>query len=120
MLRKPLVRIGLIVLLLAFLGAGLGYWYYLSIFVSTDDAYVDGFVSMVSTQVPGRVAQVLVDNNDYVTKGQLLVSLEPQDYQVAVAQAEANLNRLRQDFASKYAKVAKARAQVAEAEANLN
>jgi len=120
MLRKPLVRIGLILLLLAFLGAGLGYWYYLSIFVSTDDAYVDGFVNLVSPQVPGRVAQVLVDNNDYVTKGQLLVSLEPQDYQIAVAQAEANLNRLRQDFASKYAKVAKARAQVAEAEATLN
>ncbi len=120
MLRKPLVRIGLIVLLLIFLGAGVGYWYYLGIFVSTDDAYVDGFVSMVSPQVPGRVTQVLVDNNDYVTKGQLLVSLEPQDFQVAVAQAEANLNRLRQDFASKYAKVAKARAQVAEAEANLS
>lgn len=120
MLRKPLVRIGLILLLLAFLGAGLGYWYYLTIFVSTDDAYVDGFVSMVSSQVPGRVAQVLVDNNDYVTKGQLLITLEPQDYQVAVAQAEANLNRLRQDLASKYATVAKARAQVAEAEATLN
>ncbi|MFW6127483.1 MAG: HlyD family secretion protein, partial [Thermodesulfobacteriota bacterium] len=120
MLRKPLVRIGLILLLLVFLGAGLGYWYYLSIFVSTDDAYVDGFVNLVSPQVPGRVAQVLVDNNDYVTKGQLLVSLEPQDYQVVVAQAEATLNRLRQDFASKYAKVAKARAQVAEAEATLN
>ena len=120
MLRKPLVRIGLIVLLLAFLGAGLGYWYYLSIFVSTDDAYVDGFVSLVSPQVPGRVAQVMVDNNDYVTKGQLLVSLEPQDYQVAVAQAEATLKRLRQNLASEYATVSKTRAQVAEAQANLS
>jgi membrane fusion protein, multidrug efflux system len=120
MFRKPLVRIGLIVLLLIFLGAGLGYWYYLSIFVSTDDAYVDGFVGMVSPQVSGRVSKVLVDNNDHVTRGQILVTLDPQDYQVAVAQAEANLNRLRQDYASKYAKVAKARAQVAEAEATLH
>jgi len=120
MFRKPLVRIGLIVLLLAFIAAGAGYWYYLSIFVSTDDAYVDGYVGMVSPQVPGRVARIFVDNNDFVNKGQLLVTLEPQDYQTAVAQAEANLNRLRQDFASKYAKVAKARAQVAEAEATLS
>jgi len=120
MLRKPLVRLGLILLLLIFIGAGLGYWYYLSIYVSTDDAYVDGFVGMVSPQVPGRVHQIFVDNNDFVNKGQILVTLEPQDYHVAVAQAEANLNRLRQDFASKYAKVAKARAQVSEAEATLN
>jgi membrane fusion protein, multidrug efflux system len=120
MLRKPLVRLGLLILLLVFIGAGLGYWYYLTIFVSTDDAYVDGFVNLVSAQVPGRVAQVWVDNNDFVHKGQMLVSLEPQDYQVAVAQAEATLNRLRQDLASQYAKVDKARAQVAEAKANLN
>ena len=120
MLRKPLVRLGLILMLLVFLGAGLGYWYYLTIFVSTDDAYVDGYVGLVSAQVPGRVARILVDNNDFVRQGQMLASLDPQDYQTAVAQAEANLNRLRQDFASKYAKAAKARAQVAEAEARLN
>ncbi len=119
MLRKPLVRLGLIVLLLLFIGAGLGYWYYLSIFVSTDDAYVSGYVGMVSAQVPGRVAQVLVDNDDFVEKGQTLVTLEPQDFEVAVAQAEANLARLRQGLASQYAKVGKARGKVAEAEANL-
>ncbi len=119
MLRKPLVSLGLILLVLVFVGAGIGYWYYLSIFVSTDDAYVSGYVGLVSAQVPGRVAEVLVDNNDFVQKGETLVTLEPQDYQVAVAQAEATLNRLRQDLASQYAKVDKARAQVAEAEAVL-
>jgi membrane fusion protein, multidrug efflux system len=120
MLRKPLVRLGLILLVLIAIGAGLGYWYYLSIFISTDDAYVSGYVGMVSAQVPGRVAQVTVNNNDFVEKGQTLVSLDPQDFQVGVAQAEAALNRLRQELASKYAKADKARAQVAEAAAVLN
>ncbi|MEJ2070809.1 MAG: HlyD family secretion protein [Syntrophobacterales bacterium] len=120
MFRKPLVRLGLILLLLVFIGAGLGYWYYLTIFVSTDDAYVDGHIGIISPQVSGRVSQVLVDNNDFVRKGQILVTLEPQDYQVAVAHAEANLNRLRQDLASQYVKVSKARAEVSEAEATLN
>jgi len=119
MLRKPLVRIGLILLILLFIGAGMGYWYYVSIFVSTDDAYVSGYVGLISPQVPGRVAQVLVDNNDFVKKGQTLVTLEPQDYKVAVAQAEATLARLRQDLASQYVKVATARAKVAEAKAHL-
>lgn len=120
MLRKPLVRLGLILLVLIAIGAGLGYWYYLSIFVSTDDAYVSGYVGLISGQVPGRVAQVMVNNNDFVEKGQTLLTLEPQDFQVAAAQAEASLNRLRQDLASQYVKVAKARAEVAEAQAVLN
>jgi membrane fusion protein (multidrug efflux system) len=119
MLRKPLVRLGLIFLVLLFIGAGIGYWYYLTIYVTTDDAYVSGYVGMVAAQLPGRVAQVLVDNNDFVEEGQTLVTLEPQDFEVAVAQAEATLARLRQDLASQYVKVAKARAQVSEAEANL-
>jgi len=119
MLRKPLVRLGLVLLVLLLIGAGVGYWYYLSIFVTTDDAYVSGYVGMVSPQVPGRVAQVKVDNNDFVEQGQVLVTLEPQDFDVAVAQGEATLNRLRQELASQYAKVGKARAKMAEAQANL-
>jgi len=119
MLRKLLLKIGFILLILLALGGGVGYWYYLSIFVSTDDAYVSGYVGMIAAQVPGRVAQVLVDNNQFVEKGQTLVTLAPQDFEVAVAQGEATLARLRQDLASQYVKVAKARAKVAEAQANL-
>ena len=75
--------------------------------------------AMVAARVPGRVAKVLVDNNDFVKPGQLLVTLEPQDYEVAVAQAEGNLGRLRQDLAQDYVKVSTARAKLAEAEANF-
>jgi membrane fusion protein (multidrug efflux system) len=117
--RKLFLRIGLALFVLILLGAGLGYWYYIHIFVSTDDAYVSGHVGVISPRVPGRVARVLVDNNDYVQADQVLVTLEPQDFEVAVAQAEANLNRLRQDIASMYVKVSKAQAEMAEAEANL-
>ncbi len=119
MSRKVALRIGLLVFVLLLVGAGLGYWYYIHIFVSTEDAYVSGYVGVISSRVPGRVAVVLVDDNDYVESGQTLVTLEPQDFEVAVAQAEANLNRLRQDLASMYVKVAKAQAEVAEAEAHL-
>lgn len=120
MSRKATFRIGLGVFVLLLVGAGLGYWYYLHIFVSTDDAYVSGYVGVISPRVPGRVAQVLVDNNDYVEAGQTLVTLEPQDFEVTVAQAEGNLNRWRQDLASKYVKVAKTQAEMAEARAHLN
>ena len=119
MRRKLLASLVLVLVLLGAIGGGLYYWHIRSVYLSTDDAYVSGFVSMVSSQVAGRVAQVLVDNNDYVKKGQTLARLDPKDFEVAVAQAEANINRLRQDLASKYAKVGKARAKIAEAQAHL-
>lgn len=120
MSRKVALHFVLVIFVLLLAGAGLGYWYYLKIFVSTDDAYVTGYVGVISSRVPGRVAQVLVEDNDYVKAGQTLVTLEPRDFEVAVAQAEANLNRLRQDLASMYAKVAQTQAEVAEAQAHLN
>jgi membrane fusion protein (multidrug efflux system) len=114
-----LVRISVIVLVLLMIGAGIGYWYYLHIFVYTDDAYVYGYVGEVASRVPGRVAKVLVDDNDFVEPGQVLLTLEPQDYGVAMAQAEGNLGRLRQDLAQNYVKVSTSRAKLAEAEANF-
>ncbi|MBS2008487.1 MAG: HlyD family secretion protein [Cyanobacteria bacterium SZAS TMP-1] len=57
----------------------------------TDDAYVTGHLHQVSTRVPGTVARVLVDDNEHVKAGQLLVTLDPRDYQVKVNQAKAAL-----------------------------
>lgn len=102
------------------IGAGVGYWYYLHVFVNTDDAYVDGYVGIAASRIPGRVAKVLVTDNDFVEPGQLLVTLEPQDFEAAMAQAEGNLGRLRQDLAQDYVKVSTSRAKIAEAEANFH
>jgi len=120
MLHKTSVRLSLAALLLLMVGAGLGYWYYIHIFISTEDAYVSGHVGVVSPRVPGRVVAVPVDNNQYVTPGQALLTLDPADYQVAVDQAAANLGRLRQDLAQQYVKVSTAQARVAQTEANFH
>ncbi len=119
MLHKTSIRLSLALLLLLLAGAGLGYWEYVHTFVSTDDAYVSGHVGMVSPRVQGRVIEVLVDNNQQVTPGQVLLTLDPTDYQVAVDQAGANLARLRQDLAQRYVKVSTAQAKVAQTEANF-
>lgn len=57
----------------------------------TDDAYVTGHLHQVSTRVNGTVEKVLVDDNQHVKAGQLLVLLDPKDYKVKVDQALANL-----------------------------
>lgn len=57
--------------------------------VSTDDAYVNGHVTFVAPRVPGQVVRVLVDDNNRVHKGDLLVQLDKQPYQVKVDIAKA-------------------------------
>ena len=52
--------------------------------VSTDDAYVNGHVTQVAPRVAGQVMRVLVDDNNTVHKGDLLVELDPEPYQVQV------------------------------------
>ena len=48
--------------------------------VSTDDAYVNGHVTFVAARVPGQVSRVLVDDNNRVHKGDLLVELDREPY----------------------------------------
>jgi membrane fusion protein, multidrug efflux system len=66
--------------------------------VSTDDAYVNGHVTFVAPRVPGQVVRVLVDDNNRVQRGNLLVQLDKEPYRVevdianaAVAVAQANI-----------------------------
>jgi membrane fusion protein (multidrug efflux system) len=57
--------------------------------VSTDDAYVNGYVTFVAPRVSGQVARVLVDDNYRVKKGDVLVELDPEPFQVQVAIKQA-------------------------------
>ncbi|HEX4542871.1 MAG TPA: HlyD family secretion protein [Candidatus Acidoferrum sp.] len=58
---------------------------------STDDAQVDGHITPMASKVYGRVAEVLVDDNQAVKAGQVLVKIDPRDYQAALDQAKAAL-----------------------------
>jgi len=58
---------------------------------TTDDAQVDGHITPMASKVYGRVAEVLVDDNQPVKAGQVLVKIDPRDYQAAVDQAKAAL-----------------------------
>jgi membrane fusion protein (multidrug efflux system) len=71
--------------------AGVFLWRYLSSYESTDDAQVNVHLYPVSARVSGYVVRVNVDDNQWVEKGTVLVEIDPKDYEVAVAQAQANL-----------------------------
>jgi len=58
---------------------------------STDDAQIDGHITQIASRVAGTVLKVPVDNNFRVKAGDLLVQIDPRDYEVAVARAKAEL-----------------------------
>ena len=76
---------------LLILAAVVGLFLYYRNRESTDDAQVDGHITQISSKVYGRVAEVLVNDNQQVKAGQILVKLDPRDYQAALAQAKAQL-----------------------------
>ena len=119
-------RIVVVVAALAALGAigwGGTAWYASFTRISTDDAYVEGTITPVSAKVGGHVVEMLVRDNQAVKRGDLLVRVDPRDYQArmeqtraAVAMAQANIRAARSEVP--LARDA-SRAQVAETRASL-
>ena len=70
---------------------GFFFWRYLSGFESTDDAQVDVHLYPVSARISGYIQKVNVGDNQWVDEGYPLVEIDPKDYQVALAKAQATL-----------------------------
>ena len=84
-------NVAILIVVVLLIVAGIFLWRYLSSYESTDDAQVDVHLYPVSARVSGYVVRVNVDDNQWVEKGTVLVEIDPKDYEVAVAQAQANL-----------------------------
>ena len=84
-------NIVILVVVLVLLVGGLFLWRYFSSYESTDDAQADLHLYPVSARISGYVVNVNVDDNQWVQQGTVLVEIDPKDYEVAVAQAKANL-----------------------------
>jgi membrane fusion protein, multidrug efflux system len=68
-----------------------GLFFYFHNRETTDDAQVDGHITPMASKIYGRVAEVLVQDNQQVTAGQVLVKIDPRDYQASLDQAKAAL-----------------------------
>ena len=86
--RRTLFIFGAVVLILT---AGVLLWRYLGRYESTDDAQGDVHLYPVSARISGYVVRVNVGDNQWVKKGDVLVEIDPTDYEVSLKQAQANL-----------------------------
>jgi membrane fusion protein, multidrug efflux system len=89
--NKAFGRVLIVVVLLVLISGGYMLWLHLAKFESTDDAQVDGQVYAISARVGGHVIDVKVEDEMEVKAGDVLVVLDPKDYEVAVAKARADL-----------------------------
>jgi membrane fusion protein (multidrug efflux system) len=93
--QHPHARWLILFVLIALVVAGILVWRYYSAHESTDDAQIDGHIGPISSRIAGTVIKVYADDNQFVQAGQVLVQLDPKDYQVALDRAKADLADLR-------------------------
>jgi len=79
----------IIVVALGILGGVLYYVHYKGTHISTDNAYVEGKIHVVSSKIPGTVKAVYAEDNRFVKKGDVLLELDEKDYDVKVKEAQA-------------------------------
>jgi membrane fusion protein (multidrug efflux system) len=125
-LRRMLpYAIGALVLVLL-IGGAVYYWLSTRDYENTDDAFIDAHTAAVSSQIAGRVTRVLFDDNQQVAAGQVLLRIDPRDYEVRLDQtraslgnAEAQVEQAKAQQALQQANVDQAEAQVRVADAEL-
>src|SRR5579859_7633020 len=83
-------RIALVIAIVVLVIAGIFAYRYFTSYESTDDAQVDGHINSVSARISGHVIKLNVRDNQYVHAGDVLVEIDPADYQVAYDRAKAD------------------------------
>jgi membrane fusion protein (multidrug efflux system) len=111
--RGFLLRLLGVIVLLAFVGWLLWYFFDGRWYESTDDAYVGGNVVQITPQIAGTVVSIGADDGDLVKKGDMLVALDKADADVALAEASANLAATVRKVRGLYSSVSGAEAIVA-------
>lgn len=121
-------RLSIFVVILAMVGLGLfGQWFFIGRFHEhTDNAYVQGEITRVSSQLGARIEQILVQDNQQVEKGQLLATLETADFELALERARATLKTREAELAQAQSRlqqqsslIAASQAEVGAGQANL-
>jgi membrane fusion protein (multidrug efflux system) len=86
---------------------------------STDDAYVDGDLVQITSEVPGTVISLTADDTQGVRREQTLLELDPADARVAMSNADARLAGAVREVRTRFATAEQRRAQIAEREIEL-
>jgi membrane fusion protein (multidrug efflux system) len=117
---KTKTRIALLAFALLVGAASAVYYFrFVAPFESTDNAFIEGYVIPMASQVPGRVGELLVKDNQAVKTGDVILRIDPRDYEASLAQARADLAAARSRVEQAKAQVKASEAKVAQAQATV-
>jgi membrane fusion protein (multidrug efflux system) len=88
--------------------------------ISTDDAYVDGRVHVIASKVPGTVKALHIQDNQLVKIHDLILEIDPIDYEVAIKQSQATVDAERTALSEIKSRAETAKRQLAEITASLD
>ncbi|EQM71227.1 hypothetical protein L682_31185, partial [Aquipseudomonas alcaligenes OT 69] len=109
-----------IALLILVVGGFFLHWLLVGRFLeTTDNAYVQGEITRVSSQLGARIEEVLVGDNQHVKKGDLLVRLEAEDFKLALQRAQAALATREAELAQSRSKLTQQDSMIAASEADV-
>jgi membrane fusion protein (multidrug efflux system) len=117
-IKNPKVQRFLILGAIVLLVVAVGLFLYYQNRESTDDAQVDGHITPIAAKISGRVQEVLVRDNEPVKAGQVLVKIDPRDYQAALDNANAALALAQSEAQSATVDVPRTRENVASGTSN--
>ncbi|WP_299493237.1 HlyD family secretion protein [uncultured Shewanella sp.] len=107
------------IIILSILSGGYYWWMQVRFVESTNNAYVEADISNISVQVPGYITTTNVSDNQHVEKGQLLATLEDNQYAAKVAQDTAALDSVKAELATLTAKIALQQKLIIQAQAGM-
>jgi membrane fusion protein, multidrug efflux system len=90
--RKWLRYVIAFVVVVALVFGGTRLWRYFGTYEATDDAQIDGHINAVSGRIAGNVIEIRAEDEQFVNAGDLIVRLDPKDFEVALAKAQADLS----------------------------
>lgn len=96
------------------------YLRYKSTHITTDDAFIEGHIHTIASKVSGTVKGIYVDDNQPVKKGEILLEIDPVDYEVRVKEASSVLNKERAKLVEIDARIEASKRQLFELTAAMN
>jgi membrane fusion protein, multidrug efflux system len=115
-------KYGFIVLAIVILVGAVTLFFYLrykATHITTDDAFVDGHIYTIASRVKGRIKAVYAADNQYVKKGDLLVEIDPADFEAKVSEASSGAGAEKAKLSEIKARIAVSRIQISEISANI-
>ncbi|MSM40628.1 MAG: HlyD family efflux transporter periplasmic adaptor subunit [Geobacter sp.] len=118
--RMAKAAVILLLLGIVFVSLGIHWWIRHQTHIETDNAFVEAHIHPIAARIPGTVTRVLVNDNQQVRKGDLLVEIDQADYRIQVDKANADVAVARNESDGDNSEVGVSRAAVQQARAQLD